>query len=51
MPFFHDIQLSTLFKFNKNNLLWKSKTRVTSYESKSTSYEFKPTSYELKFTS
>ena len=31
--------------------LWKSKTRVTSYEFKSTSYEFKSTNYEFKFTS
>ena len=39
-------------------ILWKSKTRVTSYEFKSmscefksTSYEFKSMSYEFKFTS
>ena len=32
-------------------ILWKSKTRVTSYEFKSTSYEFKFTSYEFKSTS
>ena len=32
-------------------LLWKSKTRVTSYEFESTSYVFKSTRYELKFMS
>ena len=32
-------------------LMWKSKTRVTSYEFKSSSYEFKSTSCEFKSTS
>ena len=34
-----------------DDAVWKSKTRVTSYEFKSTSYEFKSKSCEFKFTS
>ena len=52
-------EFETAFKPLKSNKaaridiinLWKSKTRVTSYEFKSKSYEFKSTSYEFKSAS
>ena len=40
-----------LGKISNNQLRWKRKARVTSYELKSTSYEFKLTSYEFRSSS